>query len=116
LSKFSFSPQISLGNILAMLTMIGALWGFAQTQGASQKTLEQNTVDIQTIRDVDMKTLKEQVAAEIAAIKMAVDDQGKQAEEDRLFVRETLAEVKTDVGYLRRAQEETRRQERENRP
>jgi hypothetical protein len=108
LPKFSFSPQISLGNILAMLTMIGALWGFAQSQGASQKVVEQHTVDIQT--------LKEQVAAEIAAIKVTVDDQAKQAEEDRLFVRETLAEVKTDVGYLRRAQEETRRQERENRP
>jgi hypothetical protein len=93
--KFSFSPQISLGNILAMLTMIGALWGFAQSQGADRKTIEQHTVEIISLQAQ---------AAEAA----------KQAEADRLFMRETLAEVKTDVGYLRRAEEENRRQERTN--
>ena len=93
--KFSFDPKSSLGNILAMLTMVGALWGFAQSQGATQKVVEQHT-------------------AEITSLQIAASEQAKAAEADRLFMRETLAELKTDVGYLRRAEEENRRNERAN--
>jgi hypothetical protein len=95
LPRFSFDPKISLGNILAMLTMVGALWGFAQAYGSLGTTVEAHTAEITNL----------QIAAAAAA---------KQAEDDRLFMRETLAELKTDVGYLRRAEEENRRQERTN--
>lgn len=93
--KFTFTPQISLGNIIATITMIAGLWGFAQAYGALGKTVESHTAEIVTL----------QSQAQAAA---------KQAEDDRLFMRETLAELKTDVGYLRRAEEENRRQERAN--
>lgn len=93
--KFTFTPQISLGSILALIGLIITFWGFAQSQGATQKIVEQHT-------------------AEIVSLQAQAAEQAKQAEEDRLFMRETLAEVKTDVGYLRRAEEENRRQERAN--
>lgn len=95
--KFSFNPSISLGNILAIITMIGGLWGFAQAYGALGKTVEEHT-------------------AELVELKASAQVQANQQAEDRLFMREALAELRTDVGYLRRSEEEDRRQEREANP
>lgn len=83
-------PKISLGNILTILAMIGAMLGFAQAYGGVVQKVDQHDLDIVVLRQ-DASTLKEQVA------------------EDRLYARETLAEMKTDIGYIRRYVEEERR-------
>ena len=95
--KFTFDPKISLGNILAILTMSGALWGFAQAYGGIIRTVEDHT-------------------GQIEALQRSSAEQARAAEADRLFFRETLAELRVDVRYLRRAEEENRRRERETRP
>ena len=83
-------PKISLGNILTILAMIGAMLGFAQAYGGMLQKVDQHDLDIVVLRQ-DASTLKEQV------------------QEDRLYARETLAEMKTDIGYIRRYVEEERR-------
>lgn len=83
-------PKISLGNILTILAMIGAMMGFAQAYGGVVQKVDQHDLDIVVLRQ-DASTLKEQV------------------QEDRLYARETLAEMKTDIGYIRRYVEEERR-------
>lgn len=83
-------PKISLGNILTIVAMIGAMLGFAQAYGGVVQKVDRHDLDIVVLRQ-DAITLKEQVA------------------EDRLYARETLAEMKTDIGYIRRYVEEERR-------
>lgn len=88
--KFTFEPKISLGNILAIITMIGGLWGFAQAYGSVITTVEEHT-------------------KEIAALKAEAIDQAKAIEADRLFTREALAELRTDIRYIRRYIEDATR-------
>lgn len=83
-------PKISLGNILTIIAMIGAMMGFAQAYGGMLQKVDQHDLDIVVLRQ-DASALKEQV------------------QEDRLYARETLAEMKTDIGYIRRYVEEERR-------
>lgn len=92
---FTFERKISLGNIIAIITMIAGLWGFAQAYGGIVSQVDNHT-------------------QEIEALQRATAEAARAAEADRLFFRETLAEVRTDVGYLRRAEEENRRQQRAN--
>lgn len=90
-------PKISLGNILTILAMIGAMMGFAQAYGGMLQKVDQHEVDIVSIRQ-DSLIIK----SEASALK-------EQVQEDRLYARETLAEMKTDIGYIRRYVEEERR-------
>lgn len=86
-------PKISLGNILTIIAMMGAVMAAAQSYGAVVERVDQHDVAITSIR-MEANTLKEQVI------------------DDRLSTRETLAEMKTDVGYIRRYVEEERRADR----
>ena len=88
--RFSFDPKISLGNVLAIVTMIGGLWGFASAYGGVIKTVEEHT-------------------KEIADIRAAAAEMARNVEADRLFMREALAELRTDIRYIRRFAEETKR-------
>lgn len=88
--RFTFDPKISLGNILAIVTMIGGLWGFAQAYGGIVKTVEEHT-------------------REISEIRANAIEQAKAIEADRLFMREALAELRTDIRYIRRFAEEAKR-------
>lgn len=83
-------PKISLGNILTILAMIGAMMGFAQAYGGLVESVDQHDLAITEIKQ-DAANLRTQVA------------------DDRSYARETLAEVKVDVGYIRRYVEEERR-------
>lgn len=88
--RFSFDPKISLGNVLAIVTMIGGLWGFAQAYGSVISAVDEHS-------------------REIAAIKAAAIEQGKAIEADRIFAREALAELRTDIRYIRRYLEDANR-------
>jgi hypothetical protein len=91
-------PKITVGNILTILPLIGAIFAAAQGYGAMMEKVDQITVrDIPSLRQVDVE-LSGQIIA-----------QGKVIDTDRLSTRETLAELKTDVGYIRRYVEEERR-------
>jgi len=87
-------PKISLGNILTIIAMLGAMMGFAQAYGGLVESVDQHDAAIIEIKD-DAAALRAQVA------------------DDRSYARETLAEVKVDVGYIRRYVEEERRTARQ---
>lgn len=93
-----FDPKITFGNLLTILAMLGAIFAFAQGYGALAKQVEQNTGSIAAINGTTIPDLGRRLEA--------LDDA---TTADRLFVRETLAEVRTDVNYLRRAEEGRRR-------
>lgn len=95
-----FEPKITFGNVLTILAMLGALFAFAQGYGALAKTVEQHGIELTNIK-----------ADTLPAVNRRLDALADTVAQDRLFVRETLAEVKTDVNYLRRSEEERRRQE-----
>jgi len=83
-------PKISLGNILTILALLGGMLTAAQGYGGLVESVEQQGAEISDIKD-DAVALRAQVA------------------DDRSYARETLAEVKVDVGYIRRYVEEERR-------
>ena len=83
-------PKISLGNILTILALVGAMLGFAQSYGQVVERVDHHDAEITGIKQ-DAASLRTQVA------------------DDRSYARETLAEVKVDVGYIRRYVEEERR-------
>lgn len=83
-------PKISLGNILTILALLGGMLTAAQGYGGLVESVEQQGAEISAIKQ-DAVNLRTQVA------------------DDRSYARETLAEVKVDVGYIRRYVEEERR-------
>ena len=95
-------PKITLGNILTIIPMIGAIFAAAQSYGAMLEKVDQVTLeDIPALRQVDTDLGK------------LIAEQAVQIVNDRLTTRETLAELKTDVGYIRRYVEEERRGSRQ---
>lgn len=93
-------PKISLGNILTIITIIGAILGAAQSYGSVVQRVEQHDVDLGTLR---------QVSVEIKADAVALT---KLFSDERLNTATTLAEMKTDIGYIRRYVEDEKRQNR----
>ena len=91
-------PKVTFGNILTILTLIGGLVAAAQAYGALGLQVEANKTDIVDLRAVD---------ASLRLVDEAIRDA---ANSDRLYVRETLAEIKVDLGYLRRAAEGKQRE------
>lgn len=87
-------PKVSLGNILTIIALMGAALGFAQSYGQVVQRVDTNEASIVSIKQ-DAAALRTQVA------------------DDRSYARETLAEVKVDVGYIRRYVEEERRTARQ---
>jgi hypothetical protein len=91
-------PKITIGNILTIIPMIGAIFAAAQSYGAMLEKVDRVTLeDIPALRQVDTELGK------------LIAEQAVQIVNDRLTTRETLAELKTDVGYIRRYVEEERR-------
>ena len=83
-------PKITVGNILTIIALLGAAFAAAQAYGAMGEKVDQHSTDIVSLRQVD---------AELRASDADIVDT---ADADRLFVRETLAELRTDMGYVRR--------------
>lgn len=95
-------PKVTLGNILTIIPMIGAIFAAAQSYGAMGEKVDQVVEhEIPSLRQVDVE-----LGGQIVA-------QGRIQDADRLSNRETLAELKTDVGYIRRYVEEERRSARQ---
>ena len=95
-------PKITIGNILTIIPMIGAIFAAAQSYGAMLEKVDRVTLeDIPALRQVDTELGK------------LIAEQAVQIVNDRLTTRETLAELKTDVGYIRRYVEEERRGSRQ---
>lgn len=91
-------PRITVGNILTIIPLLGAILAAAQGYGSMTERVDQVTnKDIPSLRQVDVE-----LGGQIVA-------QGRVQDADRLSTRETLAELKTDVGYIRRYVEEERR-------
>lgn len=90
-------PKISLGNILTILALLGGMLTAAQGYGGLLEKVEKHDIEIAAGRQ-DSLIIKN----EASALK-------EQVQEDRLYARETLAEMKTDIGYIRRYVEEERR-------
>jgi hypothetical protein len=95
-------PRITVGNILTIIPLLGAIFAAAQGYGAMMEKVDQIAQrDIPSLRQTDIE-----LGGQIVA-------QGRVVDADRLSTRETLAELKTDVGYIRRYVEEERRGARE---
>lgn len=91
--RWTFENKITFGNLLTIiLALVPAIWAYA----VMAQSVEDSKGDIADLQRINVELSK------------AIAD-------DRLFVRETLAEMRVDVGYLRRAEEENRRREREAR-
>lgn len=89
--RWQFENKITFGNLLTIvLALIPAIWAYA----VMAQSVEDSKADI-----LDLKRSNAELTTAAAA--------------DRLFVREVLAELRVDVGYLRRAEEDNRRRERE---
>lgn len=95
-------PRITVGNILTIIPLLGAILAAAQGYGVMGEKVDQITNrDLPSLRQVDVE-----LGGQIVA-------QGRIQDADRLSTRETLAELKTDVGYIRRYVEEERRSARQ---
>lgn len=89
--RWTFENKITFGNLLTIvLALVPAIWAYA----VMAASVEDSKNDI-----IDLKRSNAELSAAAAT--------------DRLFMREVLAELRVDVGYLRRAEEENRRRERE---
>ena len=93
-------PKISLGNILTILGMLGAVFGFAQSYGATMQKLDQTGAEIISLRQSDVEIKADAIAL------------GKVVADERLNTATTLAEIKTDIGYIRRYVEDEKRASR----
>ncbi len=91
-------PKITVGNILTIFVLLGGILAAAQSYGAMGEKVDQVVLkEIPAMRQVDTELGK------------LIAEQAVQIINDRLTTRETLAELKTDVGYIRRYVEEERR-------
>lgn len=93
-------PKISLGNILTIIAMLGTVVAAAQSYGAVVQRVEQHDTDITTLRQVSVE-----IKADATALTKLFSD-------ERLNTATTLAEMKTDIGYIRRYVEDEKRQSR----
>ena len=93
-------PEISLGNILTILTLLGTVIAAAQSYGAVVQRVDQAGVDIVGLRQDNIN-----IKADALAL-------GKVVADERLSTATTLAEMKTDIGYIRRYVEDEKRSTR----
>ena len=95
-----FDPKITLGNVLTIIGMLAAVFGFAQSYGATIQRLDQTGVEIVSLRQDNLGIKADAIAL------------GKIVADERLSTATTLAEMKTDIGYIRRYVEDEKRSSR----
>ncbi len=98
-------PKITVGNILTIFVLLGGILAAAQSYGAMGQKVEETVAKIEAVTKSDLPALRE-ADVELGGL---ITAQGRIIDTDRLTTRETLAELKTDVGYIRRYVEEERR-------
>jgi len=93
-------PKISLGNILTIIAMFGTIIAAAQSYGAVVQKVDQAGIDIGALKQANVE-----IRADATAL-------GKVVADERLSTATTLAEMKTDIGYIRRYVEDEKRASR----
>lgn len=94
-------PRISLGTIATLVAMLATIWGAATAYGSLENRVAVNAAEIIAVK----ASVSEQITAAAALL--------RDINADRVDLGKSMAELKTDVAYLRRWVEDLKR---ENRP
>lgn len=93
-------PRISLGTIATLVAMLATIWGAATAYGSMETRVAVTAAELTSVK----ASMSEQINAAAALL--------RDINADRVDLGKTMAELKTDVAYLRRWVEDLEREDR----
>lgn len=93
-------PRISLGTIATLVAVLATIWGAATAYGSLETRVAVTAAELTSVK----ASMSEQVNAAAALL--------RDINADRVDLGKTMAELKTDVSYLRKWVEEIKRDEK----
>lgn len=83
-------PRISLGTIATLVAMLATIWGAATAYGSLETRVAVTAAELTSVK----ASMSEQINAAAALL--------RDINADRVDLGKTMAELKTDVSYLRK--------------
>jgi len=93
-------PSISLGTIATLVAMLATIWGAATAYGSLETRVAVTAAELTSVK----ASMSEQINAAAALL--------RDINADRVDLGKTMAELRTDVSYLRKWVEDLKWEER----